>query len=148
MSRPAPRITDAGVARVFDAAPPEARRRLMALRAIIYDTAAATEGVGPLDETLKWGEPAYVTTASRSGSTVRLGWKASAPTRVAVYFHCQTTLVDTFRTLFPNEFRFEGRRAIVFEAADEIPADALGVCIAAALTYHRRAGPRPKPPAP
>ena len=54
-----------------------------------------------------------------------------------MYFNCQTTLVETFRTLFPNEFRFEGNRAIVFNASDAVPTDALAFCIAAALTYHR-----------
>ena len=52
--------------------------RLMTLRALIFDVAAKTDGVGALDETLKWGEPAYLT-RSKSGSTIRLGWKASAP---------------------------------------------------------------------
>ena len=42
---------------VFDAYPEPARGRLMALRRLILETAAATEGVGPLEETLKWGQP-------------------------------------------------------------------------------------------
>jgi hypothetical protein len=62
-----------------------------------------------------------------------------------MYFHCQTNLVETFRTLFPGEFRFEGQRAIVFELSDPVPADSLAFCIAAALTYHlkrRSSAPR------
>ena len=102
------------VERAFAAYPPAMRRKLLALRELIFSTAAATEGVGPLHETLNWGEPAYVTAQTRSGSTVRLGWKRSTPSQYAMYFHCQTRLVETFQTLFPSELRFEGNRAIVF----------------------------------
>lgn len=131
---------NAAVADAFEAFPPAARRKLLRLRELIFSTAAATPGVGPLEETLKWGEPAYLTSQSRSGSTVRLGWKKARPAQVALYFNCQTTLVDSFRTLFPNDFRFEGKRALVFDQAEALPTDALGHCIAAALTYHRAGG--------
>lgn len=113
------------------------RRKLLALRKLIFETAAATEGVGKLDETLKWGEPAYVTAESKSGSTIRIDWKKAQPSRYAMYFHCQTNLIETFRTLFPTEFEFEGNRAIVFDESGNVPIDALSFCIAAALTYHR-----------
>jgi hypothetical protein len=126
------------VAATFEAYPPAMRRKLLALRELIFRTAAETPGVGELEETLKWGEPAYLTSRSGSGSTVRIDWKKKRPDEYALYFNCQTTLVDTFRTLFPRELRFEGNRAIVFHASDEVPNDALTVCLRAALTYHRR----------
>ena len=128
---------NAAVAHAFEAFPPALRPKLLALRALVFETAASTPGVGPLEETLKWGEPAYVTAQSKSGSTVRIGWKKAKPTQYAMYFHCQTHLVDTFRTLFPTDFSFEGNRALVFNESDRVPVDALAVCIAAALTYHR-----------
>jgi hypothetical protein len=34
---------------------------------MIFDVARQTKGVGKLQETLKWGEPAYVTAESGSG---------------------------------------------------------------------------------
>ncbi len=129
---------NAAVTAVFAAYPAAMRDKLLQLRKLILATAAATEGVGAIEETLKWGEPAYVTTASRSGSTLRLGWKRSAPTRYAMYFNCQTDLIATFRSLFPNDFQFEGNRAIVFDQQEDVPTDALAFCIAAALTYHRK----------
>lgn len=43
------------------------------MRRLIVATAAETSGVGPLTEMLKWGEPAYLTEATVSGSTIRLG---------------------------------------------------------------------------
>lgn len=126
------------VAQVFQACPAPLRARLLDLRELIFATAARTAGVGELEEALRWGEPAYLTPRTKSGSTVRLGWSPARPDRYAMYFHCQTNLVGTFRTLFPRELRFEGNRAIVFGAGDPVPADALGTCVAAALTYHLR----------
>ena len=128
---------NAAVAQAFAAYPPVMRRRLLALRKLIFETAASTPGVGELEETLKWGEPAYLTSQSKTGSTVRIDWKKSRPTQYAMYFHCQTNLVETFRTLFPREFKFEGNRAIVFNEGDLVPTDSLAFCVAAALTYHR-----------
>ncbi|MDJ0788417.1 MAG: DUF1801 domain-containing protein [Myxococcota bacterium] len=130
------------VAAVFEGYPPQLRRKLLALRALIFETAAATEGVGPIEETLKWGEPAYLTSESKSGSTIRIHWKESAPREYAMCFHCQTTLVSDFRRQFPDVFRFDGNRRIVFEAGDRLPKGPLASCIAAALTYHLDKAPR------
>lgn len=128
---------NATVAAVFEAYPPKIRRKMMVLREAIFETAEATEGVGDLEETLKWGEPAYVTSETRSGSTVRINWKRSKSSQYAMYFICTTNLVETFRTLFPKEFKYEGNRAIVFEEDDTVPMDSLTLCISAALTYRR-----------
>ena len=130
------------IQQVFDNYPAAIRNRLMALRQLIFDTAASTPGVGELEEALKWGEPAYLTSKTKSGSTVRIAWKAAKPLQHAIYFNCQTTLVDTFRTLFPNDFEFEGNRAIIFDTTGRIPVREVAWCIAAALTYHRKPGTR------
>ena len=133
------------VRQVFEAYPSAMRGRLLALRELIFDVAASIDDVGALDETLKWGEPAYVTTASQSGSTVRIDWKKAMPSQYYVYFNCQTNLVETFRTLFSREFVFEGNRAIVLQKSESVPTDSLALCIAASLTYHldRAGGLRP-----
>jgi Domain of unknown function (DU1801) len=140
------------VAHAFEACPTKVRRKLLALRELILRTGASTEGVGELEETLRWGEPAYVTVETGSGSTVRIGWKQSRPTEYAIYFNCQTTLVESFRAIFPNEFRYEGNRAIVFDESERVPTKALEFCVTTALTYHRRnrvgargRGPRSSP---
>jgi Domain of unknown function (DU1801) len=130
-------FANTAVAQAFEAYPPNMRRKLLALRELILKTAATTEGVGAIEETLKWGEPAYLTSQTGSGSTVRIDWKDSKPNEYAMYFNCQTRLVETFKTLFPGEFKFEGNRAILFNESEPIPKDALAFCISAALTYHR-----------
>jgi uncharacterized protein DUF1801 len=125
------------VAKVFAAYPPSIRAKLKAVRRLIFEVAATTQGVGPLQETLKWGEPAYLPATPRTGSAIRLGWKGSAPECCAVYFHCKTTLIGTFRTLFADEFGFEGNRALLLKPSGRLPEKPLAACLAMALTYHR-----------
>ncbi len=125
------------VAEVFKNYPQEMRKKLMFLRQLIFDTAAKTEEVGELEETLKWGEPAYLTTKSKSGSLIRIDWKKSNQTQYAMYFHCQTNLIETFKTMFPGKFKYEGNRAILFNEDEIIPVRELSLCISNALTYHR-----------
>jgi hypothetical protein len=131
------------VAKVFRAYPPKLRGRLGALRRLILKTAAGTNGVGKLQETLKWGQPSYLTSETGSGSTVRIDRVKTNNEQYAVYFHCQTDLVSTFRELYPKKFSYEGNRAIVLDARKKPDEKALAHCIALALTYHaRKAGKR------
>lgn len=127
----------------FGAYPPVPRKRLLALRELVFRVAAATPGVGEIAESLKWGEPTY-TTSNKAGSPFRMDWKEKTPDRYAMYFHCQTDLVEIFRTLFPKDFSFEGNRALVLALTEKMPENELAFCIAAALTYHlkKREGKR------
>ena len=103
------------------------------LRALILESANEIDGLTHLEETLKWGEPAYL---AKKGSTLRIDWKSKKPDHYAVYFKCTSKLVPTFRMLFNEVFEFEGNRAIIFSLDQDIPADALKKCIKTALTYH------------
>jgi Domain of unknown function (DU1801) len=109
----------------------------MALRELMFDTAAATAGVGRLTETLKWGQPSYLTEETGSGTTVRID-RLKSGDGYAVYFHCQSGLIDQFRELYPDTFKYEGNRAILFDAKDRLPVRELRHCIALALTHHLR----------
>lgn len=122
---------------VFDSFPKEIREKLFELRALIFETAASTPGVGELEESLKWGEPAYSTPQSKSGSPIRIAFKAARPNEYAMYFICHTNLIEKFRIAFPQDFNFEGNRAIVFHVSETVPLKELQWCIAAALTYHK-----------
>jgi hypothetical protein len=127
----------ADVSAVFGAFPEPVRRRLLEVRSLIFETAAKIEGVGPLAETLKWGDPAYLTEASGSGSTIRLGW-LRASDNCAVLFNCHTTLVGDFRDQFPDAFVYEMNRALLLDACKPLPEVPLSACLRMALTYHRR----------
>jgi Domain of unknown function (DU1801) len=117
--------------------PAAARETLLAIRALIFEVAESIDGAGPLAETLKWAEPAYLTD-KKVGSTIRLGWKEKQPQQVAIYFICTTKLVDDFRSQFEDELNFEGNRAIILPLDKPLPIDALEVCLAAALSYHKK----------
>jgi Domain of unknown function (DU1801) len=136
-----PPIRDPAVSAAFDRYPAKIRVKLMALRSLILATAKRTDGVGAIDECLKWNEPAYVTSESGSGSTIRIGTMPGSDAEYAMFFNCRTTLVESFREFFPGELRFDGTRAIVFHVEDVIPSATLAHCVEAALTYHRRRKP-------
>ncbi len=127
------KIENKEVEKVFDSYPKEIRKKLMLLRKLVIDTASETEGVKMLEETLKWGEPSYLT---KGGSTIRMDWKKSKPDQYAMYFNCKTKLVDTFKERYKYEFKYEGNRAIVFHKNDTIPINELKHCILLSLTYH------------
>jgi hypothetical protein len=139
-------FSDPAVEATFEAYPKALKAKLLALRQLIFDTADTVEGVGPLEESLKWGQPSYLTSATKSGSTVRIDRIKSAASQYAVYFHCQTNLVETFRELYPTELSYSGNRAIILNADDAVPEPALRHCVALALTYHlnKRKGARAK----
>ena len=132
------RFADRSVAAVFKAYPAPLRRRLMALRELLFETAARTEGVGTLSETLKWGQPSYQTAESGSGTTVRIDRLKKGGNDFAVYFHCRSGLIGQFKAIYPDTFRYDGKRAIVFAPADRLPTRALAHCIGLALTHHLR----------
>lgn len=107
--------------------------RMAALRELVLEVAAETEGVNALEETLKWGEPSYI---AKKGSTLRMDWKAKAPDQYALYFKCTSKLVPTFQEIFGDLFRYENTRAILFGLEEDIPREELKTCIRMALTYH------------
>lgn len=131
-------ITNPDVAALFESYPPAVQDRLMSLRQMIYEVAARTEGVGPLEETLKWGQPSYLTPVTRSGTTIRIDQVPGEADQVALYVNCRTTLIEGFRAQFGELFTYEGTRAIHLDRTAPLPTDALETVIEAALTYHQR----------
>ncbi|WP_162651321.1 DUF1801 domain-containing protein [Lentilitoribacter sp. Alg239-R112] len=129
-----PPFASADVEAAFNAFPEPERKGLLKLRALIFKTAAQSPEVGTIEETLKWGQPSYLTPETKSGSTIRLGMPKTGG--FAIYTHCQTTLISDFQNLFPDDFAYEGNRAIHFDNEGAIPAPKLQMYIRAALTYH------------
>lgn len=127
-------ISDPRVKAVFDNYPKAVKRQMLELRGLVLDAASKIEGLNKLEETLKWGEPSYLT---KHGSTVRMDWKEKKPDQYAVYFKCTSRLVETFKEIYSDDFKFEGNRAIVFKLNEEVPGDLLKDCISMALRYHK-----------
>ena len=138
------KFSDTAVAEVFSTYAPVQKQKLSELRDIIYQVAAETEGVGSVDEVLRWQQPSYLTPETGSGSTIRIDAIKGQPEKYAIYFHCQTGLVDHFKTIYPKTFKFEGNRALIFNVADALPEDELRHCVSLALTYHLRKGTKTK----
>lgn len=130
------RIPGIEVAAIFENYPEPVRTKILFLRQLVFETAASTTGVGEVEETLKWNQPSYTTPITKSGSTIRIDRVKNGSADYAMYFHCQTSLVDSFRLMFGDTFKYEGNRAILFNNSDQIPVEALRECIAMALTYH------------
>lgn len=126
--------TNKNVVTIFNNYPEHIKNEMAALRALIIETAKETDSVDVLEETLKWGEPSYIT---KHGSTLRIDWKPKTPNQYAMYFQCTSRLVSTFKSIFKNCFEFEGTRAIIFQLNDEIAKEPLKLCIKTALTYHK-----------
>lgn len=120
----------------FDSYPKSIKPRLLYLRELIFKTASQAPGVGDIEETLKWGEPSYITSQTHSGSTVRVDWKKGTPEHYYMYFNCKTTLVDTFKEIYGNLFTYGGNRSLIFHKDDELPLNELIDCITMALTYN------------
>ena len=123
------------VSPAFDALPAPIGKRLLQVRDLIFAAAAAHDDVGRLTETLKWGEPAYLTDETGSGSTIRLG-RLKDSAHAAILFNCKTTLVDAFRERFPDQFEYRQTRALLLPVAGRLPKQELSICLSLALTYH------------
>ena len=124
------------VEKVFEDFPLDIREKLLTIRSLIFSTAKKTKGVGFIEESLKWGEPAYLTSETKSGTTIRLGYKKKNPNSFSIFVNCNTSLIDTFDELFGDKFEFIGNREIVFHKNDQLPTKELEECIRIAFTYH------------
>ena len=131
----------------FDAHPKPVRAGLLALRKLILDTARKTPGVGPITEDLRWGQPSFLTQTTGSGSTIRIDCLRDEPDKFAMFFNCQTGLIDQFRAIYGDQLAIVGNRAIEFHVGDPLPEEELSHCIALALTHHARKKARKKPAA-
>ncbi len=107
-------FADPAVKAVFAAYEPKVRARLLALRELIFATAASAK-VGPLSETLKWGQPAYRPVKAKTGTTVRIDALRGAD-KYALFVPCSTTLIASFREHYEREMVFEGKRSMIFSA--------------------------------
>ena len=134
-----PAFKDSDVEGKFASFPEPQRTRLLRLRHLIFETAQETPGVGALQETLKWGQAAYLTPETKSGSTIRID--VTKQGGLAIYTHCQSTLISDFQSLFPSDFAYEGKRAIHFAEGKKLPLAKLRMFVRSALTYHLK---RPK----
>ncbi|NJM29729.1 MAG: DUF1801 domain-containing protein [Rhizobiales bacterium] len=118
--------------------PKPVRRKLAELRKLVLSTARDTPGVGRIEEGLRWNQHSFLTSETGSGSTIRIDGIRNDARKCAIYFHCQSGLVEQFKELYDGELTFEGKRSIILDVSEKLPADALRHCISLALTHHLR----------
>ena len=56
--------------------------------------------------------------------------------QVALFFNCQTLLVERFRQRFGDALQYSKNRAVVIDPTETIPIAEIRQCILMALTYH------------
>jgi len=101
------------------------------IRSLIFDVALDKQ-LGSIEETLKWGQPAYL---CKSGSTIRVHWNQQQENSFEILFNCKTILIETFKEVYQGEFNYRGNRVIVLSLTEPLPAS-LKSCIYMALNYH------------
>lgn len=106
------------------------------LEQLIRSVAAQAPDIGPLEQSLKWGERSFTPAKRNIGSSVRIQPRQNGD--AALMFICHTNLVEEFRALYADALEFEGNRAIVLRGEATHDREALSHCIALALTYKLR----------
>ena len=118
----------------FDAFPVSHRDQALRLRELVLDVAHTLDVTGGIEETLKWGQPSYLPRKPRIGSTVRVG--VYDERTVALYFNCQTMLVERFRSTFGDVLTYSKNRAVLFDVSTPLPDNEIRQCVRMALRYH------------
>lgn len=117
--------------------PAHIRAQFHEIRALIL-AAAEDAGVGPLSESLKWGQPAWRPKRAHQGSTLRLMWQENAPEPLALFVNCKTSLAATMENIYPTEFIYENNRALRFPAGHPLPVQAIDHLARLTFAYHRK----------
>lgn len=128
-------FSDGKIQAIYDSYPDAIREKLLLLRQLIYEVAEENSEIGELEETLKWGQISYLPKKRRVGTTIRLD-QVKDSTLFALYVPCSTSLLDTYRRMYADQFVYEGDRAIHFDVDDAISIEDVKHCIYLALTYH------------
>ena len=108
-------------------------QKLDTLTNLVRKTGERIPELGGLTETKKWGQTSFLPKKARVGTTVRIDQHDDQ--HIALYVHCQTSLVETYKTLFP-ELTYSGNRAVLFDVSKPLPKNEIKVCVEAALLYH------------
>ena len=127
---------DENVSAAYDRFDDKVSERLSQIRQMIFDIAARNQKIGPITETLKWGEPSYLTEQSQSGTTIRLSNVKNKPDHCGIYVHCQTSLIGEFRDNFSDELEFSGNRAVLLDVNKPLNEDLIEMFLQKALIYH------------
>lgn len=130
-------LVDAAIKQTFDGYQPQTQKVLLQIRAWIFEIASNSEKIGGVEECLKWGEPSYVTTKPKSGTTLRIAQLKSDTTKFGMYVSCQSSLIEEFRVAYPD-LNYDKNRGVIFDVSGPLQIDVIKQFIYLALSYHSR----------
>ena len=111
------------------------QKNLHKLRELVLEVASDPD-IGGVEETLKWNAPSFIARSGK-GTTLRLEHKESS---FFLRAHCQSRVVDRFRTAGHPDFEFDGTRGLQFSATETLKGkdriQGIKDFIRLALTYH------------
>jgi hypothetical protein len=122
---------------VFDKCLPHTKQALLTIREWIFEIAKSSDEIGQIEECLKWGEPSYVTHSPQSGTPLRLSHLKSNPAAYGLFVHCQTTIIEDFRVIYPD-LNYDKNRGVLFDSYEPLQTDVVKPFIYLALSYHSR----------
>ncbi|MGG5372738.1 DUF1801 domain-containing protein [Enterococcus sp. AZ196] len=125
-------FNDSNVKRKFDGYSAEQKTALLEIRQLIFDISREVAPDESLVENLKWNQPSYT---AKKGTPIRLD--TFGDDNIAIFFHCQTHLIEQFREMFQDELTFSKNRAIIIDPDAPLPIENLRICIQMGLTYHK-----------
>jgi hypothetical protein len=126
---------DPDIAKVFDQYPTQVSKVLLTIRHWIFEIAKNSNEIGQIEECLKWGEPSYVSHTPKSGTTLRLSKPKFSESEYGLFVHCQTSLIEEFRVVYPD-FKYDKNRGMLFDSFAPIQTAAIKQFIYLALSYH------------
>lgn len=109
---------------------PQAERMLQ-LRRWVFECAEELDL--KLQESLRWGEPAYL---CPQGTTLRMDAKNEAV--CSLFVHCQTDLIAQIRARHGDTLSLVGTREVQLLLSEALPEQAVRDCIALTLIYKLR----------
>mgnify|MGYP000267365233 FL=1 len=104
------------------------REGLTRLRDLILDVAEEVDA-GPLEETLKWGQPSYLTKRSKTGTPIRIDGDKNDEAAFALFVNCQTSLVEEWKDRFEHSC-YGGNRSVHSRRAEHLQRPELRIMIA------------------
>lgn len=128
------KISEPDVQNAYESLPDSHKRYAYQIRDWIWEEVEGMSLGCNVIETLKWGEPSYLPAKRRIGSTLRIGQFDEK--HIALYFNCQTMLVENFRSMFGREVQYSKNRAVLFNVSEPLPEPIVKTCASRTFRYH------------
>lgn len=126
--------TDPRFIETLQSFPDEVQGKMEVLRELVHEIAQEEELVTELEETLRWGEPTFI---SNVGTSLRMGWSDKRPDQYGLFVQCSSLVIPTIRAVHADALRYDKNRGVLFQNEEDLPLDLLRPMIHAALVYKK-----------